>query len=279
MAQPVTAAGKSKQAVFEDYAGFVKKFETKLTTDDVMTPPAVYDAVADWVTKTYGVTRAEMLRPFWPGGDYEKFEYPAGTVVVDNPPFSILARVIRHFCKRGVKFFLFAPHLTLFTCRDCDLTYIVTDALIRYEGGAKIDTGFITNLSGSDRIRTAPELTAAVEAACKNTGPQQAKYIHDPHVATAALLGRVRAIPFRVSKKHCSPISNVNSMKSAGKGLFGGGFLLSDAATAEKLEAERAAAKLSAEHAGGDAGAGVPVWELSDRERAIIAGLGGDGDD
>ena len=36
---------------------------------------------------------ADVVRPFWPRGDYEPSEYPEGCVVVDNPPFFILARI------------------------------------------------------------------------------------------------------------------------------------------------------------------------------------------
>ena len=47
--------------------------------------------------------------PFYPGGDYEREEYPQGCTVVDNPPFSILSKIVKHYQERGVGFFLFAP--------------------------------------------------------------------------------------------------------------------------------------------------------------------------
>ena len=37
------------------YEGFVEKFKPKKTTDDCYTPPAVYEAVKDWVVKEYGL--------------------------------------------------------------------------------------------------------------------------------------------------------------------------------------------------------------------------------
>lgn len=76
----------SRQATFNDYEGFVKKFEPKKTTDDCYTPDAVYDAVLDWACKEYGIRKDGVVRPFWPGGDYENFDYPEDCVVVDNPP-------------------------------------------------------------------------------------------------------------------------------------------------------------------------------------------------
>ena len=57
------------------------------------------------------------MRPFWPGGDYQRENYPAGCVVVDNPPFSILSQICRFYNAHGVKYFLFAPALTLFSNR------------------------------------------------------------------------------------------------------------------------------------------------------------------
>ena len=73
----------------DEYNAFAEKFEPKKTTDDCYTPENVYEAVADWVSREYGVERSEMVRPFWPDTDYETFPYPARCVVVDNPPFSI----------------------------------------------------------------------------------------------------------------------------------------------------------------------------------------------
>ena len=61
--------------LFNDYEGFVEKFKPKKTTDDCYTPPLVYDAVADWVSETYGLNKADFCRPFYPGGDYEHFDY------------------------------------------------------------------------------------------------------------------------------------------------------------------------------------------------------------
>ncbi|OZG51970.1 ParB-like nuclease [Pseudoscardovia suis] len=62
------------------------------------------------VTSMYGVgDDVPIVRPFWPGADYGRVEYPGGCVVVDNPPFSILSKIIRFYQAHGVRFFLFAP--------------------------------------------------------------------------------------------------------------------------------------------------------------------------
>lgn len=85
--------------------------------------------------------RMTVVRPFYPGGDYESLVYPDNCVVIDNPPFSIVSQIVRFYLKRGIKFFLFAPHLTLFSA-DLDCTRIVCGAAIVYENGAKVNTSF-----------------------------------------------------------------------------------------------------------------------------------------
>lgn len=102
-------------ALGESYEEFVEKFKPKKTTDDCYTPPAIYEAVKDWAVKEYGIDPATIVRPFYPGGDYERFEYPEGCVVLDNPPFSILSKILRFYDERGIAYFLFAPTLTMFS--------------------------------------------------------------------------------------------------------------------------------------------------------------------
>lgn len=111
------AATSQNPKLFNDYDGFVEKFKPKKTTDDCYTPEIVYNAIADWVANEYHLNKAEFVRPFYPGGDYERFDY-GNKIVVDNPPFSILAQIIEFYSDKEIKFFLFAPTLTL--CRYGD---------------------------------------------------------------------------------------------------------------------------------------------------------------
>jgi hypothetical protein len=59
-----------------EYDAFTEKFKPKKTTDDCYTPPLVYDAIQDWACSEYGIDPACIVRPFYPGGDYERFDYP-----------------------------------------------------------------------------------------------------------------------------------------------------------------------------------------------------------
>ena len=265
------ATSRSRQQVFEDYDGFVEKFKPKKTTDDCYTPPAVYDAILGWLRENVDIEGREIVRPFYPGGDFERFEYPEGCVVVDNPPFSIITKICRWYVAHRIDFFLFSPHLTLFSPRNIEWTCIVTFAPIIYENGADVKTDFVSNLFGDIRIMTAPELRRRIVESCKQDCPQLPKYRYPYNVTSSALLGKIAPhVDFVVRADECRFISRLDSQKGRA-GIFGGGVLLSNAKAAEKAAAEKAAAeKAAAEKA---AERESIEWELSDRERRIIEEL------
>lgn len=263
------------------YDEFVEKFKPKLTTDDCATPPLVYDAVLGWVCDEYGIDRSRVVRPFWPGADYQAEEYPEGCVVVDNPPFSILAKICEWYLDRGIKFFLFAPSLTALSGKNVcmRMNHIICDANITYENGAVVKTAFVTNLGDGETIlQTAPVLVDAVNEAVKKIRAQQVKtmpkYSYPWHVVTAALLQRYchYGVEFKVSRSESVRISKLDSQRDTGKAVFGAGLLLSDETAARHEKAaneavERAATREVKEKA-------VKVWPLSDREKEIIKNLG-----
>ena len=64
---------KSKAEIYMDYESFVSKFkDTPKTTDDCFTPQNIYEAVVDFVQRRAETPFTRILRPFYPGGDYEK---------------------------------------------------------------------------------------------------------------------------------------------------------------------------------------------------------------
>ena len=77
MSKQMTLADLADSAEYDE---FVEKFKPKKTTDDCLTPPEIYDVVADYVAARYGLGQDKFVRPFWPGGDYEGFEYPVFSV-------------------------------------------------------------------------------------------------------------------------------------------------------------------------------------------------------
>lgn len=253
----LTTKGKEKD---QSYQEFEDKFKPKLTTDDCYTPPAVYEAVLSFVKSIANLKGKIVERPFVPGGDYINHSYRANSVVVDNPPFSILSEICRFYCSRKIPFFLFAPQLTLFTAPDCDLTYIISDSDIEYENGAKVRTGFVTNMIEDIRIWCCPELRDAVIDAQDNEDKTKKGFVYPDNIVTSAILGKVakRGIEFKVPKVACEYLRDSDSAKDQGRGLYGGGFIMSDRAAAERAAAERAAATR---------------LNLSDREKAIIERL------
>ena len=80
-------------------------------------------------------------------------------------------------------------------------------------------------------------------------------------------------VTFTVRREDCCFVPALDAQKAAGKRIFGGGLLLSDQAAAEKAAAEKAAAEKAAAEK-----ADYIVWELSNREKQIVATLGKGGD-
>lgn len=246
------------------YSLFTDKFKPKKTTDDCYTPAHVYDAVLDWAVSEYGLAGREVVRPFYPGGDYERFPYPDGCVVIDNPPFSILSKIVSWYEERGIDYFLFAPALTLLSSARGRTNAVISDSSIVYANGAVVRTSFLTNL-GEFRIHVSAELYAQItDAQARHkaeTSVSLPKYVYPDNVLTAAVIQKIARYgqTLRIRPKDCAFIRGLDSQKSSGKALFGGGMLLSDQAAAEKAAAEKAAAV---------------VWELSPRERRIVDALG-----
>ena len=249
----------SRQDGNDEYNEFLDKFELKKTTDDCYTPDKVYGAVAEWVANEYGVDRANFVRPFYPGGDYQKYKYKDSSIVVDNPPFSILSEILRWYTSHGIKFFLFAPALTLFSSSSSSCA-IGAGAQIVYENGASVNTSFLTNLEMEYRFRTAPTLFRAVEDAVldilRETKKELSKYEYPDEVVLSSMLNRYSkyGIDFRVRREESEHVRQLDAQKESGKALYGSGYLISEKAAAEKAAAEK--------------------WKLSDREHEIVKGLG-----
>lgn len=118
----------------ESYSEFVEKFKPKLTTDECYTPPVVYDAIRDYVNEhIFSLEGHRIVRPFFPGGDFEHFDYQPNDIVLNNPPFSILARIVKFYLSKKNKV------LAVRTSRDiislstiqwcCMLRFLYTDSI------------------------------------------------------------------------------------------------------------------------------------------------------
>ena len=265
----------SKEEGNEEYNDFIEKFEAKKTTDDCYTPEVIYDSICDWVCSEYGVNRSDFVRPFYPGGDYQAYQYPQNSIVVDNPPFSILAEIVNYYSENNIKFFLFAPTLTLFSSSSSSSACsICVGVEVTYENGATVNTSFLTNMEESCRLRSAPTLYRAVKDAndknLKELHRELPKYTFPDYVITSTRCGQFSryGIDFRVPVSESAHIRQLDEQKETGKGIFGSGYLLSERLKELKEKAEREKAereKAEREKA--------ERWELSEREMEIVKGL------
>jgi len=268
-----------KPNLFSDYDGFVENFSRKKTSDDCYTPHEIFDLVVDYVRENCNIEGMKIVRPFYPGSDFESIDYPDNCVVIDNPPFSIITKIARFYIDRGIKFFLFAPHLTLFTA-DIDCTHIVVGGDITYENGATIKTSFLSNLFGDIKILGDAELLKKFNQLNQKHKVNLPKYEYPDNVLTVSHVNWIieRGISLLIEKGTTHHCRCLDDQKKHKKTIFGSGFLLSEKAAAEKAAAEKAAAeKAAAEKAAAEKAAAekenVIYWELSERERDIIHGL------
>lgn len=195
----------------ENYEEFVAKFSKEIpkTTDDCFTPQEVYEEVLAYVREKWQLKAGTpIVRPFFPGGDFVNYTYSDDCVVVDNPPFSIISKIIRFYCENNIKFFLFAPSLSLFSAQDCDITYVIFDKDVIYENGARVRTGFVTNLLSEARVIIEPKPKPK-----PNT------------ITSARLIKFCRKIdkPFEIKKSDCKPTFGKERALN-----FGGSFSVTD---------------------------------------------------
>ena len=261
----------------ETYEEFVEKFKPKKTTDDCYTLSEIYEVIKEWACKRYGIKPDKIIRPFWPGGDYQNIDYPEDCVVLDNPPFSILAKICDFYLKRGIKFFLFAPTLTSISAKNVKnkISCIICDCNIEYENGAIVPTSFITSYEADIAAQTAPDLTRLVNDKIVEISKKKVrklhKYSYPNHVITAAMLRKIAhyGVSLKIHRKDCIRIESLDAQKATGKKIFGGGLLLSEKAAAEKAAAEKAAAekKIQGKRE-------IETYKLSKREIAVVQKLG-----
>ena len=256
----------------ETYEEFVDKFKPKKTTDDCYTPEIVYKAVSDWVSNEYDLNVCDFVRPFYPGGDFEHFDYE-NKIVVDNPPFSILAKIVDFYLANNVKFLLFAPALTLFNQgAKRNVTLMPVNVNITYENGANICTSFVTNLESPDiQIYGSKTLYDAVKNAndinVKSMTKQLPKYQYPNNVVTASRINKIsKYIDVKIPRSQLHPVRTLDGQQKYKKTIYGGGFLCSD-----KIAQEIKAEEIKAEEM--YCGKSKFYWQLSDREKEIIKKL------
>lgn len=249
--------GSKNPIVFHDYESYVAKFQNKeKTTDDTYTPKDIYAAVLDYVRSIYPMEGKEVLRPFYPGGDYERAEYPEDGVVIDNPPFSMFTKICKFYSENEIPFFIFGPGLTIFSClKYCSAVIIAPQ--IEFSNGAKVKCNFATNLLGDVLVTISPGLSEAI-AACpsQNQKVNLPKYRYPKELLSVSDLQTMAKgnLSFSINRDEAVLIRNLDNHPKKG-GLFGVHLLISESAAVKAAEKKA-----------------IPI-PLSDREKRIINNL------
>lgn len=248
------------------YSEFVKKFEAKKTTDDCYTPDNIYNTVRDWAVKEYRWENRKIERPFYPGGDYENYSYTEKSVVIDNPPFSILTRIIKFYEKHDIDYFLFAPTLTLFSAGKYAKSNIGVGISIVYDNGARVNTSFLA--SRGAKLRSAPDLYEAIwqvnQTNIKVKAPD--KYVYPASVMTGAGLAAFSKYGVKYEEEKGVFVRRLDSQKDYKKSVFGGGFIVPEL----KAGIAKATLKQSIFVHMLDEEDSKKVWTLSEREKNLL---------
>ena len=254
---------KLRRKQTQQYDEFTAKFDLshKKTTDDCYTPPEVYNCVKDYFLEQFPDWKDRpIVRPFCPGGDFERFDYPDNCVVIDNPPFSIFAKIVRWYIDHDIQFALFAPHLTC-VVRDTDITYYIASAKITYENGAFVCTSFVTNHESDYRVVDACELSRRIAEAQGKIHGRKCVLSHSKNIITPGLAGKfLGSGALNIRKDEC-----VYTDKEGNRTLFGIGFLISDRKAEELAEARSKAVRTD--------GPDVIEIPLNMKQRAIVERL------
>lgn len=246
--------------VFNDYESFVAKFTDKpKTTDDCYTPQDVYDCVVRYVGTLVDLSDKVILRPFYPGGDYENAEYPDNGIVIDNPPFSIFTKICRFYSAHKVPFFLFGNGMTIASVAQI-ATIVVVGRNMQFSNGADVNVNFATNLTPDIAVMTAPELQEQIEMCeSQNQKADLPTYELPPEILRITDLQTISGggVEFVVKRSECEVVRDLDCHP---KGLFGNGWIT---ATAKATAKATATAKAKA----------VIKIHLSPREKRIVARL------
>ena len=256
--------GERKPKKLYNYDAFVAKFKTAntKTTDDCYTPHDVFDVVLEWLDEKVGLDGRQIVRPFYPGGDYENEAYPDGCVVVDNPPFSIFLKIVRFYTTRNIPFFLFGPAVTMMNATKL-CSVIMTYNTIIFENGAKVNIGFASNLFGDIVAMSAPRLGDLITAcdSQKQQSKKKQQYRIPNEVITFSKLQTIAKGGGSFCLRRCDVAAVIDDLDLHPKEMFGTALLVS------RAKAEEARAKAEEARA-------IQV-ELSDRERRLVERLEG----
>lgn len=216
------------------------------STDECYTPPAVYDTVLDYAVDRYDLQGKHIVRPFIPGGDYQKYAYDENDVVIDNPPFSMTTEITKWYINHGIPFFLFINGIygvSLSRGLHGKATVIVTNANVSFynKGNEKrIKLGFVTNMEPKNIIiRGDATLTNRLNGLVKKKSFKRFNYPDNFLKNNDILAALQRNVELKLTTDNCLFEDNLDYHKaqmhatSQRMDVFGGGYLVNDKLYAE----------------------------------------------
>jgi hypothetical protein len=137
-----------------------------------------------------------------------------------------LAKILRFYVARGIKFFLFAPTLTLFSSSSSAYcTKIVCGVLVTYANKAAVNTSFLTNIYGDNAIICDNELYRRIKEIDDRLKGERAKELqkitYPDNVVSSALLGKIaKRLTFIIPAEEIRPIKSAGGVAIFGGGVF-----------------------------------------------------------
>ena len=201
-----------------------------------------------------------------------------------------MSEILKFYKANGIKFFLFGPHLTLFSNTSADFTCLPIGVPITYENKANVNTSFVTNMEPEEiRFRSEPRLYAAVKAATdeyrKQISNRQADYTYDKHLFLTSHLCTMSHLgfDFKVLRSESELISKLKSQEEHNTAIFGHAYIVSEEAYKRRMEIEAVKPQREKEKAAEQArrkaeqaqlrAEQATVWPMSDVEWEIIKRL------
>lgn len=214
------------------------------TPDECYTPPDVYDTVLDYAVERYHLQGKHVVRPFIPGGDYQKYVYDKNDVVIDNPPFSLTTKIVNWYIDHNIPFFLFMNGLygvSLSRGLHGKATVIATNANASFyhkAGDKSIKLGFVTNLEPKNIIiRGDATLTNKLNSLTKKKTLNKYKYPGNLIKNSDILAAIHRGVELELTTDNCLFKNNLDyNKKHKLCDVYGGCYLVNDKLYAEFKE-------------------------------------------
>lgn len=206
------------------------------TNDECYTPPAVYDAVLDYAVERYHLQGKHVVRPFIPGGDYQKYVYDKNDVVIDNPPFSMTTKIAKWYIANNIPFFLFingqyAVSLSRGLHGKATVIATNTNASFYHKPNNKlIKLGFVTNLEPKNIVlRGDVGLTAKLNGLVKKKVLNKYNYPENVIRNSDVLTAIHRGVELQLTTNNCLFEDRLDYHKKHNlSGVVGGCYLVDD---------------------------------------------------